>query len=76
MKHFLKAMLFVVTIFCTTSAHAVYVNSMPVTQFQPNGQELHFYATGDECYHRYHDSNNYTIMQAPSGWWVLSLIHI
>jgi len=70
MKHFLKAMLFVVTIFCTTSAHAVYVNSMPVTQFQPNGQELHFYATGDECYHRYHDSNNYTIMQAPSGWWV------
>ena len=52
------------------SARAVYVERMPVTRVQPNGDTVHFFVTGDECYHRYHDANNYTIVQRIDGYWV------
>ena len=54
-------------------AHAVYVENMPTTQIQPSGDTIHMFVTGDECYHRFHDAQNYTIVQAPSGWWVYAL---
>jgi len=55
------------------NAHAVYVEQMPIYKIQPNGDTAHFFVTGDECYHRFHDANNYTIVQAISGWWVYAL---
>ena len=70
MKRLFKLTLIAAMLFCCHSAQAVYVQNMPVIQFQPNGDTVHMFATGDECYHRFHDSNNYTIVQAPSGWWV------
>ena len=55
------------------NAHAVYVEKMPVAMIQPNGDTLHFFATGDECYHRYHDDNNFTIVQNQAGYWVYAM---
>lgn len=54
-------------------ARAVYVTNMPVMQVQPNGDTVHFFVTGDECYHRYHDANNYTIVQRIDGYWVYAV---
>lgn len=51
-------------------AFAVYVKSMPVNQIQPSGDTVHFFVTGDEFYHRYHDANDYTIVQNRAGYWV------
>ena len=70
MKNIIKLTLLAALMLCSRTAHAVYVENMPVVQLQPNGDTLHIFATGDECYHRFHDGNNYTIVQAPSGWWV------
>lgn len=70
MKNLFKLTLFAAILFCCKPAQAVFVRNMPVVQFQPNGDTLHLFATGDECYHRFHDSDNYTVVQAPSGWWV------
>ena len=55
------------------SAHAVYVQKMPVNQIQPSGDTLHFFVTGDECYHRFHDDANYTIVQDHAGYWVYAI---
>lgn len=52
------------------SALAVYVKSMPVNQIQPSGDTVHFFVTGDEFYHRYHDANDFTIVQNHAGYWV------
>ena len=70
MKHLFKTTILAVMMLLGTNAYAVYVDHMPTTQFQPNGEKLQLFVTGDECYHRFHDENNYTIVQAPSGWWV------
>lgn len=70
MKHTLKTLLLALVMLCGFNAHAVYVTRMPVNQIQPNGDTVHFFVTGDEFYHRYHDANDYTIVQARSGYWV------
>lgn len=74
MKHIFKFFIMASLLLCGYfNAHAVYVEKMPVIQFQPNGDTLHLFATGDECYHRFHDADNYTIVLAPSGWWVYAM---
>ena len=74
MKHLFKFFITVSILLCGHfNAHAVYVEKMPVIQFQPNGDTLHLFATGDEVYHRFHDADNYTIVLAPSGWWVYAM---
>lgn len=55
------------------SARAVYVTAMPVNRIQPDGDTVHFFVTGDECYHRYHDADNYTIVMNPQGYWVYAM---
>ena len=37
---------------------------------QPDGTELHCFASGDEFYNRLHDAEGYTIVQAKSGYFV------
>lgn len=51
-------------------AHAVYVKDMPVKMVQPNGDTIRVFATGDECYHRYHDAQGYTLVMNDEGYWV------
>ena len=70
MKKIIKSILLLAMTLCCLEAEAVYVEKMPVMQIQPNGDTLHFFVTGDECYHRYHDADGYTIVLALSGWWV------
>ncbi|MBO4599243.1 MAG: hypothetical protein J5641_00735, partial [Bacteroidales bacterium] len=73
MKHLLKVLLCTAIMATSFSAHAVYVQKMPVNQIQPSGDTLHFFVTGDECYHRYHDADNYTIVQDHAGYWVYAM---
>ena len=73
MKRFINKLILITLLMCGYQAQAVYVQNMPVVQFQPNGDTLHFFATGDECYHRYHDADNYTIVQNQAGYWVYAM---
>lgn len=57
-------------LFSPFAAQAIYVERIPITEVQPNGDTIHFFATGDECYHRYHDANGFTLLLSPSGYWV------
>ena len=70
MKHLIKTILCLLLVATTFTAHAVYVEKMPVNQIQPSGDTIHFFVTGDECYHRFHDAANYTIVQDHAGYWV------
>ena len=73
MKQFYKLLFFAILLFCTNSASALFVRNMPVNMIQPNGDTVHFFVTGDEFYHRYHDSLDYTIVQDRAGYWVYAL---
>lgn len=73
MKKIFKLLLLTLLLFNVYDAHAVYVERMPVNQIQPNGDTLHFFVTGDECYHRFHDADNFTIVQDHAGYWVYAM---
>ena len=73
MNHLFKFFAIALLTFASFQAQAVYVERMPVNQIQPNGDTLHFFVTGDECYHRYHDAANYTIVQNHAGYWVYAM---
>lgn len=70
MKHILKSFLLGVVLLMANSAHAVFVDKMPIDRIQPNGDTVHMFVTGDEYYHRYHDANDFTIVQNQAGYWV------
>ncbi len=72
-KTLLSLFIFSLSFLLSPSAHAVYVKSMPVNQIQPSGDTLHFFVTGDECYHRFHDADGYTIVQDHAGYWVYAV---
>jgi M6 family metalloprotease-like protein len=55
--------LFVVC-FCV-SANASYIENFPITVTQPDGTEVHCYATGDEFYNWVHDENGFTLIRDP-----------
>lgn len=73
MKHLLPLLMFSLMLLGTFNAHAVYVENMPVNKIQPSGDTLHFFVTGDECYHRYHDADGFTIVQDHAGYWVYAI---
>lgn len=73
MKHLFKMMLLAIGLLYANSALAVYVEKMPVNKIQPNGDTVSFFVTGDEFYHRYHDADNYTIIQNTAGYWVYAM---
>ncbi len=67
----LKKLFFIVMLLLAGAASAVPVFRMPVVRIQPNGDTLHLFLTGDEYYHRLHDSADFTIVQHPqTGYWV------
>ena len=61
MKRLLCALL--IGVFATFSLHAAYIENVPITVVQPNGDTLHCFATGDDFYQWLHDAKNYTIIQ-------------
>ena len=66
-----KKVVFATLLLFSLSTYAAPVHRMPVIRIQPDGDTLHLFVSGDEYYHRLHDSNNYTIVQHPqSGYWV------
>ena len=73
MKLIVRTFVFTLLVALSFNARAVYVQKMPVNQIQPSGDTLHFFVTGDECYHRFHDANNYTIVQDHAGYWVYAI---
>ncbi|MBO4645376.1 MAG: M6 family metalloprotease domain-containing protein [Bacteroidales bacterium] len=59
-------LLIVLLIGCFFSLHAAYLENVPRTFIQPNGDTLHCFATGDEYYNYLHDAEGYTIVLDPS----------
>lgn len=58
-----KVLLLVTTIFLwITAIQAAYLEKVPVVLFQPNGNTLYCFATGDDYYQWLHDKDNYTII--------------
>lgn len=70
MKHYYRFFLFAALLFWANSAAAVFVSNMPVCRVQPNGDTVRFFVTGDEFYHRFHDADNFTVVQNSAGFWV------
>ncbi len=53
---------------------AAWLDNVPITVVQPNGDTLHVFATGDEFYHYMHDADGYTIVQNPeTGYYVYAI---
>lgn len=52
---------------------ADYFEKLPYTIKQPDGQVISCFISGDEFYVRIHDSDNYTIVQAPDGYYYYAL---
>lgn len=73
MKFTIKHLILLALMCCMNWAHAIYVENMPIARIQPNGDTLHCFATGDECYHRLHDANGYTIVMDSEGYWVYAI---
>lgn len=58
-------------ILSTNSIQAAYIENVPITVVQPNGDTLHCFATGDDFYQRVHDAKNYTIiLNVETGYFV------
>jgi len=60
----------IVCFFVTTHVNAAYLENIPVTVVQPNGDALHIYASGDEFFNYLHDENGYTIIQNNQGYYM------
>lgn len=72
MKKIFITLVLLATAFTT---HAAYLENIPKTLIQPNGDTLHCFATGDEYYHRLHDRQGYTILQDPqTGYYVYGML--
>ena len=61
---FMKKILFYLLVF-TLPIKAHWLENIPQTITQSNGQVIHCFATGDQYVHRLHDKNNYTIILNP-----------
>jgi len=60
----------IVCFFVITNVNAAYLENIPVTVVQPNGDALHIYASGDEFFNYLHDENGYTIIQNNQGYYM------
>ena len=65
-----KIALIVLALFLVlTNVRAAYFEKLPYTITQPNGKTIACFVTGDEFYNWIHDSEGYTIIQAPNGYY-------
>lgn len=64
----------ILLIFNVLYISAAYVENIPQTVVQPNGDTLHCFASGDEYFHYLHDADGYTIVQDPAtGYFVYAV---
>ncbi|MCR6639481.1 MAG: M6 family metalloprotease domain-containing protein [Sporocytophaga sp.] len=54
--------------------NAYVIENRPVTVKQPDGKELHIFASGDGYYHWLHDDKNYTIVMDAQGFYVFAAV--
>ena len=67
----LRIIFSLIILLVTLQTRAAYLENMPVSVNQPNGQVLKCFASGDEYYNWLHDANGFTIIQDhKSGWYV------
>lgn len=64
MKKLLLAVFFVLM---AQGGFAAWLENVPQTLTQPDGNIIHCFATGDEFYHRLHDAAGYTIVLNPTN---------
>ncbi|MBQ7551272.1 MAG: M6 family metalloprotease domain-containing protein, partial [Bacteroidales bacterium] len=58
-----------------TISQAAYLENIPVTRLQPDGDTLYCFASGDEYYNYLHDAEGYTILQDPvTGYYVYAMM--
>jgi hypothetical protein len=63
----MKIRIVILLAFCISAPlQAAWLNNIPQTVRQPDGEILSLYATGDEFHHYLHDKDGYTIVQDPS----------
>lgn len=60
---FLATILLVTLAFFSQNLFAAYLTDVPQTITQPNGKEIHCFASGDEFYNWLHDKDGFTIIQ-------------
>ena len=66
----IKLLLLAMLLLGTTTIFAAPFQNVKKILRQPDGTELHCYASGDEFYSRLHDADGFTIVQAKSGYFV------
>jgi len=75
MRRLLPALL-LFSSFSVLSVQAAWLDNVPQTVRQPDGSDLHCFATGDEFNNWLHDGAGYTIVQDPStGYYVYALLN-
>ncbi len=63
-----------VIVFFQINSFASYIRNFPVTVYQPNGEQIDCFVSGDEYHNWYHDENDYTIIQHPqTGYYVYAI---
>ncbi len=66
----IKPLLTILLLLYLTTINAAPFKNIEKILTQPDGTELHCYASGDEFYSRLHDRDGYTIVQAENGYFV------
>ena len=65
MKNLLKGLLILVAFSLQLNLQAAYLKFVRQTITQPDGQQIHCFASGDEFYNWLHDAEGYTIVRDP-----------
>lgn len=69
MKRYIFSTFLAIILFC--NLNAAYIERVPITLIQPNGDTLRCLATGDDFYQWLHDEKNYTIiLNVETGFYV------
>lgn len=66
----IRTLLLAILLLGATSLFSAPLQNVKKILRQPDGTELHCFASGDEFYNRLHDADGYTIIQAKSGFFV------
>ena len=66
----IRTLLFAILLLGVTTLFSAPLQNVKKILKQPDGTELHCFASGDEFYNRPHDADGYTIIQAKSGYFV------
>lgn len=75
MKRLNHLLLILAFMLFTPAIHAAYLQNIPLSLTQPDGDTLRCFASGDEYFNYLHDKDGYTIIQDPStGYYVYAVL--